>query len=383
MCSFPPSARAALAHLGDCLDREVARSQRHKDADTAAARQAHYIKWTRDLGLHDPCGPGPSYAYLVALYLKSLQENGSITGKAALRSMTVQGYALAINTLFELRGFQAPINPSDPNNVGNIVISNLSKEENISRKRNPLDAKIFAELQRMANESKSADSDVNLLLDVTIIGRYVGPRVSEYAQKQKNKVDYHVYPSGTRVVKAWTESDFCFRDVSGNTIPDPVSMSPGALSKVTITWRIQKNRENSETVTLSSDQDNIALCPVQAALRMVLRARRLGQVPTMPLACFSVCTTADAVVHYLTGTTVANLLRQAAKSAYPTMSKDQLLLYSAHSLRVWACVLLDEAGKNTTFIKKRLRWKGDSFMMYLRDTPSIQDDHVRALFPST
>jgi len=46
-------------------------------------------------------------------------------------------------------------------------------------------------------------------------------------------------------------------------------------------------------------------------------------------------------------------------------------------------VLLDEAGKNTTFIKKRLRWKGDSFMMYLRDTPSIQDDHVRALFPST
>lgn len=175
----------------------MARSQRHKDADTAAARQAHYIKWTRDLGLHDPCGPGPSYAYLVALYLKSLQENGSITGKAALRSMTVQGYALAINTLFELRGFQAPINPSDPNNVGNIVISNLSKEENISRKRNPLDAKIFAELQRMANESKSADSDVNLLLDVTIIGRYVGPRVSEYAQKQKNKVDYHVYPSGT------------------------------------------------------------------------------------------------------------------------------------------------------------------------------------------
>jgi len=70
------------------------------------------------------------------LYLKSLQENGSITGKVALRSMTVQGYALAINTLFELWGFQAPINPSDPNNVGNIVISNLSKEENISRKRN-------------------------------------------------------------------------------------------------------------------------------------------------------------------------------------------------------------------------------------------------------
>ena len=317
------------------------------------------------------------------MYLKSLHENGSITGKVILRSMTVQGYAQAINALFELRGFQAPINSSDPNNVGTIVISNLSKEENISRKRSPLDAKIFAGLQRMADESKSADSDVNLLLDVTIIGRYVGPRVSEYAQKQKNKVDYHVYPSGTRVVKAWTEGDFCFRDASGNTIPDPALTGPEALSKVTITWRIQKNRENSETVTLSSDLDNLALCPVQAAYRMVLRARRLGQVPNMPLACFSAGTTSDEVVHYLTGTMVANLLRQAAKSAYPTMPKDQLLLYSAHSLRVWACVLLDEAGKNHMFIKKRLRWKGDSFMMYLRDTPAIQDDHVRALFPST
>ena len=315
--------------------------------------------------------------------MKSLQENGSITGKVVLRSMTVQGYAIAINTLFELRGFPSPIDTSNPNNIGNIVVSNLSKEENISRRRSPLDAKIFAELQRMAEESKSADSEVSLLLDVTIIGRYVGPRVSEYAQRQKNKVDYHVYPSGTRVVKAWTENDFSFRDAAGHTIPDPALTSLEDLTKVTITWRIQKNRENSEMVTLSSDRDNPALCPVQAAVRTVLRARRLGQVPTMPLACYSARAHDTVTTLYLTGSRIAYLLRQAARSAYPTISKDHLLLYSAHSLRVWACVLLDEAGKNPMFIKKRLRWKGDSFMMYLRDTPAIQDDHVRALFPST
>jgi hypothetical protein len=48
-------------------------------------------------------------------------------------------------------------------------------------------------------------------------------------------------------------------------------------------------------------------------------------------------------------------------------------------LRVWACVLLDEAGKLPDYIKKRLSWLGNSFRMYLRDTAIIQHQHVDAL----
>jgi hypothetical protein len=53
--------------------------------------------------------------------------------------------------------------------------------------------------------------------------------------------------------------------------------------------------------------------------------------------------------------------------------------YSAHSLQVWACVLLDEAGKSPDYIKKRLRWLRDLFCLYLRDTAVIQHQHVNAL----
>jgi len=42
-------------------------------------------------------------------------------------------------------------------------------------------------------------------------------------------------------------------------------------------------------------------------------------------------------------------------------------------------VLLDEAGKSPDFIKKRLRWLGDSYRIYLRDTCAIQDQHREAL----
>jgi len=52
-------------------------------------------------------------------------------------------------------------------------------------------------------------------------------------------------------------------------------------------------------------------------------------------------------------------------------------------MRVWACVLLDEAGKLPDYIKKRLRWMGDSFRMYLRDTHVIQDQHREALRASS
>ncbi len=84
-------------------------------------------------------------------------------------------------------------------------------------------------------------------------------------------------------------------------------------------------------------------------------------------------------VIYLTGNKIAKLLRKAIKKVRPDTTPDKLKQYSTHSLRVWACVLLDEAGKLPDYIKKMLRWLGDSLRMYLRDTAIIQHQHVDAL----
>jgi nitrate reductase alpha subunit len=82
-------------------------------------------------------------------------------------------------------------------------------------------------------------------------------------------------------------------------------------------------------------------------------------------------------VIYLTGNKIAKLLRKAVKKVCPT--PDKLKQYFAHSLRVWACVLLNKSGKPPDYIKKRLCWLGDSFRMYLRDTAIIQHQHVNTL----
>jgi hypothetical protein len=42
-------------------------------------------------------------------------------------------------------------------------------------------------------------------------------------------------------------------------------------------------------------------------------------------------------------------------------------------------VLLDKAGMSPSFIKKRLRWLGDLFKIYIHDTKAIQDKHLATL----
>jgi hypothetical protein len=94
--------------------------------------------------------------------------------------------------------------------VAAILINNMLREEDIARQCAPLENEIFAELQCSANSSKNCNSVNNLLFDCVSLGHYIGPRLSEYAQTTQDKVDYHTYPSGTTVIKAFVASDFIF-----------------------------------------------------------------------------------------------------------------------------------------------------------------------------
>jgi hypothetical protein len=69
----------------------------------------------------------------------------------------------------------------------------------------------------------------------------------------------------------------------------------------------------------------------------------------MPVAVYK---TKKGKVIYLTGYEIAELLRKAIKKVPPNTTPDELKRYSAHSLRLWACILLDEAGKLPKYIKK-------------------------------
>jgi hypothetical protein len=199
--------------------------------------------------------------------------------------------------------------------------------------------------------------------------------VSKYAQTTDKNVDYHVYLYRKQVIKAFTANNFQFFDKNSQVITELSDTSIEVVDKVCITWHIQKNRQNNQMVTLLTDKTNTAICPILGALHLVLRARCLSQPDSMPVACYS---KKDSLA-YITGTRITVLFRAVARAVLPTITKEDKQQYSSHLLRVWACVLLDEAGQSPNYIKKRLRWMGDFFRMYLRDTLVIQDQHHKAL----
>ncbi len=181
----------------------------------------------------------------------------------------------------------------------------MLQEEQIAKQCAPLDNKIFAKLHRAAHASKCNDLVNILLRNVVTLGHYIGPHLSRYAQKNQKMVDVHTYPSGTTVIKAFTANDFFFYDAKKRIIEDLGPASIESVAAVKITWRIQKNRQNGQSITLATDKKFLDLCPVLSAARMVIHARRLLQLDDMPLAVYK---TRKGETLYLTGGKLAELL---------------------------------------------------------------------------
>ncbi len=155
--------------MGHRVDQEMANSQRGTDLETEAARQSHYIEWTRIMWIPDPCGPYKGYQRIVAIYTKYLQSGINYYNKTNLWSATLHGYAAAVNTLFKLRKYRLLVNFNDKNNMVGVIINNIVKEENIAKQHAPLDSTIFAKIQQLACKSDNPDSDCSLLANIVTL----------------------------------------------------------------------------------------------------------------------------------------------------------------------------------------------------------------------
>eukprot|EP00957_Ditylum_brightwellii_P089567 6821607-Ditylum_brightwellii.AAC.1 len=68
-----------------------------------------------------------------------------------------------------------------------------------------------------------------------------------------------------------------------------------------------------------------------------------------------------------------------AKEVYNLTLPEDIKRFSSHSIRVGACVLLYSSWKDGEFIKLRLRWKSDTFILYLRSTTLLAGQHCKAV----
>jgi hypothetical protein len=145
--------------------------------------------------------------------------------------------------------------------------------------------------------------------------------LSEYAWTTQDKVDYHTYPSGTTIIKAFVASDFIFYNGKKHIVKILDEDSFQLVRLVKITWRIQKNHQNGQAITLSAEVDRPEICPVCSAMCLVLQARRLNQPNDMPLGVYSM---KKGKSIYLMGNKIADLLWKAVKSVWPDTTSEEL-----------------------------------------------------------
>jgi hypothetical protein len=287
------------------------------------------------------------------------------------RSAMVRGYIESINTLFKLCNFDPPADLSDCTNMCTKIIVAREKEECIAWQRSPITREIYSALLDQASKSL-VDSAKTVVFDWFTLVQITGLRCAEYAQKTQTNVEEHEYVSGKRVVKAFVPSDWKFYNSKGRLIIDPMEVP----KKLKMTFRIQKNRQNGQSITLVTNNAHQDICPVRAAHRIYLRAKKLNQSDSEPMGVF---VNKFGIKKYLTGGKIAKVLQSVAKIVHPDWSADKLSRISSHLGRVWALILLDEAGMTPAFMTSRLRWMGDSYKLYLRDTSILQHKHIDAL----
>jgi hypothetical protein len=140
---------------------------------------------------------------------------------------------------------------------------------------------------------------------------------------------------GKRVVKAFVSSDWKFYNSRGRLIIDPIEI----LKKLKMTFWIQKNRQNGQSITLVANNAHHDKCLVCAAHHNFLRAKKLGQSDSEPMGVF---VNKFSIRKYLTGGKIAKVLQSIAKRVHLDLSAEELSRISSHSGRVWALVLLDK-----------------------------------------
>ncbi len=136
-----------------------------------------------------------------------------------------------------------------------ILLNNMLQKEDITKQRALLDNDFFAKLRQRATASKCKDSVSDLLFDVVALGRYIGPCLRKYAQTTQDKVNYHTYPSGTTVIKAFIANNFIFYNDRKRIIKELNKDSLQLACFVKITWQIQKNCQNGQSITLTAESD--------------------------------------------------------------------------------------------------------------------------------
>ena len=326
----------------------------------------------------------------LALYSVHLATGNSVSCRS-IKAATIEKYIRSVAK------FCARSNPRDPRKLEQThqrlapaiqsVINEVQRWEDIPNRREPFTIEMLRymiELRDSQPHIHDQDSPLAAMIDWSSAGLYDGFRLSEWAQPNG-----HFGLDNPHLNKKDATCAFCINDIrflSDDKISVPIAQiiklapSSRSVGRTFLKYRTQKNGKNGEERQHTRNHSPTAPCHVTSCMRIVQRFVRLvGHRHHVPICVYR---HENGATRYLTASVIESTFRTAAAHVYkldPVRDSAHLSRWSAHSLRVGACVILHGMGFTDTQIQFLLRWSSNAFFVYLRNIAGLAHKHNRAL----
>lgn len=329
----------------------------------------------------------------LAMYAAHLGSGNSISCKS-IRSGTIKGYIRVIARFLEKFGEH----PRDLRKDGptatkfsehlESVYKELERWEAMPDRREPFTVEMlqFWEEHVVRNHYSWLSAEA-ALADWFQCGIYGAFRKSEWAQDA-----YKSRPEQAKMNGLGDPQAFCIGDVRAVTFSNKrisgyeiLKYPVEQIRAMWLRWRTQKNGTINEERLFTANSNRAGRDFIRPMYRILQRFSVVCGMNdyTTPLAAYSAGTydasTGTHKVRLITSKDIESAMQFAASKVYGITAKKDLSKWSAHSLRVGACVILHSLGFSATQIQFLLRWKSMAFMDYLRNLAVLADRQNEAV----
>ena len=374
------------------MDRGTIRQQNDYTFDSRAIAFHNWLVDAMELTHDDISAVNSTDAVnLIGTFIHELREltlpSKDPANQRTRMAATLAGYVRSAHTFLEIHTKTTlKIHVSTATNQGTrydpYIADAIGETQKWQRKKpkiEPYTWDMFNTLSEQIQEEWKLDNSSILdckasVFDWSRLGNFTGSRCGEYAQTHLPRGQYAKIPdtaaAGAQkgLPLAFIAADFVF--VSSEYIildQNHVITHRYAAFELHVTFRYDKSNKN---FSVRKFRRGVGfLCPIDAAISILARAKALGVPENEPIGVFRQNTSGSYT--FLTNNDVTRVMRKACKDAYP--NKDHFLhrhvtRIVAHSNRVTAAVALYAAGVSIKEIAFRLRWEEESVDHYLRES---------------
>lgn len=330
----------------------------------------------------------------LASYAVHLSAGHTLTAKS-IKVKTIKEYVYAAASFLQLfTGVDFRYDSEGDKTFGSFlshVYTDLERFEQVPNRREPYTPEMHQQAEAVAATFRHQDhrTKIPAMTDGFGMALMAGFRLGEWAQHSakytvRNPMQNHLAPPQV------TTRAICPLDLRVETVDhqrliglDILSVPLRSIRKMWIRFRTQKNGHHGEERLYTFNEDGH--CFVTYAYNSLLRFRDLMKLesfltPISPLACY--WDPEHRMVRLINADDIEDFMRSLAVQVYnlhPVRDKKELQKWSAHSLRVGACVLLHVMGFPALDIQWLLRWRSNAFMAYLRNLAGLADRQHRAV----